>query len=126
VRLAFRFARRYDKPVIIQVNEDKTVTESLQTNEQVCYNGRTFGDQWKETLKNANISPAVVGKIQSFAQHYKKKTVTALEVSQWLKGTERNARRILTELEKLNLAEVTGEEQSGYRGRPRKIYALKL
>lgn len=126
VRLAFRFARRYDKPVIIQVNEDKTVTESLQTNEQVSYNGRTLGDQWKETLKNANISPAVVGKIQSFAQHYKKKTVTALEVSQWLKGTERNARRILTELEKLNLAEVTGEEQSGYRGRPRKIYALKL
>jgi DNA-binding PadR family transcriptional regulator len=44
----------------------------------------------------------------------------------WLKGTERNARRILSEMERLGLVKVSGEEQSGNRGRPKKIYELQL
>jgi hypothetical protein len=122
VRLAFQYARKHDTPVIILINEEKQVIEQSRSLETISYNGRVWGEQWESRLKDANISPAVVSKIKSLAHHYKKTQITSQELSVWLKGTERNARRILTEMERLELVKVSGEEQSGHRGRPKKIY----
>jgi hypothetical protein len=124
VRLAFQYARKQDIPVIIMIDEDKQVIERSETTETISYNGRVWGEQWESLLKDANISPATVSRIQSLAQHYKKTHITSQELSTWLKGTERNARRILSEMERLRLVKVSGEEQSGNRGRPKKIYEL--
>jgi hypothetical protein len=124
VRIAFQYARKHDTPVIILINEDKQVIEQFGPLETISYNGRIWGEKWENQLKDANISPAVVSKIQSLAHHYKKTQITSHELSVWLKGTERNARRILTEMERLELVKVSGEEQSGNRGRPKKIYEL--
>jgi hypothetical protein len=122
VRLAFQYARKHDTPVIILINEDKQVIEQSRSLETISYNGRVWGEQWETRLKDANISPAVVSKIQSLAHHYKKTRITSQELAVWLKGTERNARRILSEMERLELVKVSGEEQSGHRGRPKKIF----
>jgi hypothetical protein len=122
VRLAFQYARKQDLPVIILVNEDKQVVEKSSALETISYNGRVWGDEWETRLKNASISPAVVSKIQSLAHYYKKTQITSQELAVWLKGTERNARRILSEMDRLELVKVSGEEQSGNRGRPKKIY----
>lgn len=126
VRLAFQYARKQHKPVIILINEDKQVIERFKSVEAISYSGRVWGEEWESRLKDANISPAIVSKIQSLALHYKKTHITSQELSGWLKGTERNARRILTEMEKLKLVKVSGEEQSGQRGRPKKIYEIIL
>lgn len=126
VRLAFQYARKQDKPVIILIDEDKQVIEHFKSVDPIAYTGRVWGEEWESRLKDANISPAIVSKIQSLALHYKKTHITSQELSSWLKGTERNARRILTEMERLKLVKVSGEEQSGQRGRPKKIYEIML
>lgn len=124
VRLAFRHARSYEEPVIVSVNEEKEVSESILPGHVISFQQRKWGEDWKLKFKEANLSVTIVSKIDSLSKHYGKTIVTAQELSQWLKRTERNARRILTELEYLGLAKVTGEEQLEGRGRPRKLYKL--
>ncbi|WP_202081003.1 hypothetical protein [Caldalkalibacillus salinus] len=125
VRTALQYGRQYDTPVVVSVNEDKEVTEYLQE-DLVSYQQRGLGSRWEKKVKDAHIGPSVVSKIETFARRYGQDTITAHELSQWLKGTERNARRILREMEKVGLVKVTGEEQPGHRGRPRKVYQLLI
>ncbi|KHF39158.1 hypothetical protein [Halalkalibacter okhensis] len=125
VRVAFQHARKHDDLVIIIVNENQEVTEVFESNEVITYQQRNSSSFWKERLQDSNISPAVASKIVSMARHYKKEMLTTQDVASWLHGTERNARRILTELEKVGVVQVCGEEQSGGRGRPRKVYELQ-
>ncbi|MFF2449900.1 hypothetical protein ACFVSW_22935 [Neobacillus sp. NPDC058068] len=124
VRLAFRHASNYEESVIVSVNEEKEVTECILPGHVISFQQRKWGDDWKLKFKEANLSVTIVSKIDSLSKYYGKTIVTAQELSQWLKRTERNARRILTELEYLGLVKVTGEEQLEGRGRPRKLYKL--
>jgi len=124
VRLAFRHVCNHEGPVIVSVNEEKEVTESIRPDHVISFQQRKWGDDWKIKFKSANLSVTTVSKIESLSNHYGKTIVTAQELSQWLKRTERNARRILTELECLGLVKVTGEEQLEGKGRPRKLYKL--
>ncbi|MFC4712164.1 hypothetical protein [Planococcus dechangensis] len=125
VRLALDYAREKDSGVVINIDEDGRVTEINATVGRIRYSRRSSEANWQEALKDASISQTVIAKIESLSRHYAKEEVTALELSQWMNSTERNARRILTELESVGVAEVAGEE-SGRRGRPRKIYRLLL
>ena len=125
-RLATQYARDKKDPVVVIVDENKTVTENQENENTLSYNNRKISDEWDEILINASISPATVNKIKSLALHYKKTNITSKELSNWMKSTERNARRILTELENVGLARISGEEQSGQRGRPRKVYELQF
>lgn len=124
VRLALQYARQHQSSVVVSVNEEKEVSEYLQSGDgdAISYPQRKWGKEWEERFKDAKISPAMISKIESLSRHYKMNVVTAQEISRWLKGTERNARRILSEMEHLGLAKITGEEQPGHRGRPRKMY----
>ncbi|MDM5227188.1 hypothetical protein QUF73_13325 [Cytobacillus sp. NJ13] len=126
LRIAIQYARDKETPVIILVDESKQVTEKAAVNESFSYSGRSLGKEWEKKLKDSQISPAVISKIQSLSQHYRKSIVTSQELSLWLKSTERNARRILAEMERLQLVQLAGEEQSGQRGRPKKIYKLNI
>lgn len=126
VRLALKHGRKHEKPVIISVNENKQVTEAFHSDEAFTYDQRRIKEQWKGKLGNSNLSPAVVSKLSSLLKHYRKTEVTSSEIAQWLSSSERNARRILNELEQVNLAQIVGEEQSGSRGRPKKVYRLEI
>jgi hypothetical protein len=126
VRFAFQHARKQQSPVIISVDEDKHVTESIQSGDRVFYKQRAWGSDWEERFKQANISPKIVSKVESLANHYGTYEISSLELSRWMNSTERNARRILLELEGVGMAKVTGEEKLGLRGRPRKLYKLKF
>ncbi|WP_026688823.1 hypothetical protein [Alteribacter aurantiacus] len=124
VRLAFREARSTRERIIVTVDEDKAVHQVYEDKGEVTYNQRMWGEEWLEKFKAAHISPAIVSKIQSISSYYGRETVTAKDISTWLNSTDRNARRILTALEEMGLARISGEEQPGQRGRPRKIYKL--
>lgn len=123
VRLALDYAREKENGVVINIDEGGTVTEINSSGERLRYSRRSSESKWQEALKGAAISQTVIARIESLSRHYAKDELTALELSQWMNSTERNARRILTELEGIGLAEVAGEE-SGRRGRPRKLYRL--
>jgi hypothetical protein len=125
VRLALQYARQHQSSVVISVNEEKVVNEFTKPGEKgITFKQRQWGEEWEEKFKDARISLTMISKIESLTRHYKKDVVTAQEISRWLKGTERNARRILSEMERLGLATVRGEEQPGSRGRPRKVYQM--
>ncbi|SDY08970.1 hypothetical protein SAMN05421736_101338 [Evansella caseinilytica] len=126
VRLALQYARKHEKPVIIQVDDNKDVTEVFRDAAAYTYGQRRLSEQSNKQLLDVQVSPAIVSKLESLVKHYNKPEVTSQDVAHWLSSTERNARRILTELHRVKLAEMIGEEQSGTRGRPRKIYRLKF
>ncbi|KMJ58345.1 hypothetical protein AB685_10615 [Bacillus sp. LL01] len=126
VRQAFHHAREKKTSSLVCVNEDRDVTEFFNTKDKLSFQSRSLGQEWEAKLKDVNISPTIVSKIKSLAQYYQKDVITSQDLASWLKSTERNARRILTELERSGLVRVSGEEQSGHRGRPRKIYTLSF
>ncbi|MHC8514266.1 hypothetical protein [Sporosarcina sp. ITBMC105] len=123
-RLAIQYARSKDTGWVITVDENKKVSEIEEKNSKIIYDRRSSYDEWGEQLEKANISPAAFNRIHSMALHYKKTEITSNELATWINSTERNARRILSELEAVGVVEITGEEQSGQRGRPRKVYRL--
>ncbi|MBW3111457.1 hypothetical protein KYJ26_06430 [Bacillus sp. MCCB 382] len=126
VRLAFQHARKHESSIVVSVNEDKTVTEILPSTSSVTYSLNNLGEEWKEAFKDSSVSSAIVSKILSLSRHYEKEEITSQDLSRWLKSTERNGRRILTEMERIGIVRISGEEQSGGRGRPRKLYQFQL
>ncbi|MDQ0268212.1 hypothetical protein [Cytobacillus purgationiresistens] len=125
VGIAFDHAREKKVPVVVTVNEEKEVTIYLDDGEEISFYTRKYGREWEKIFKDAGISPKIVSKIESLSVHYQKTAITSQDLAHWLKSTDRNARRILVEMERLGLAKVSGEE-SGHRGRPRKIYELQI
>lgn len=123
VRIAFRHAREEKVPVVITINEDKEVSKYLDEKDPVAFQARNKGIEWEKIFKDASISSALAAKIASLAQHYEKLSLSSQDLARWLNSTERNARRILAEMERIGIAKVVGQESIG-RGRPRKVYEL--
>ncbi len=125
VRTAFRNARKNTSSKVVLVDEKKKVTEYLTERKALQYDYQKWVDgEWSEALRKANISPTALAKIESLANFYKKEEVNAQEVASWLGSSERNARRILAELENLKLATSKSIQLNGSKGRPRKVYRL--
>ncbi|WP_018923486.1 hypothetical protein [Salsuginibacillus kocurii] len=123
MRKALQESRELEDSVIRTIDEDKTVKENYEDQAALFYGQRKWGGIWKEQ-DTTPISPGMAEKIESLANYYNQRIVSPHELASWLHSSDRNARRVLTSLEKMGLARVSGEEQSGSRGRPRKIYEL--
>ncbi|MYL34537.1 hypothetical protein GLW05_13145 [Pontibacillus yanchengensis] len=124
VRLGFRHTKHYEKPTILIVDEDQTITLKHQEENEISYQTMETGSAWLEKIKGAALSPGVVSKIISYSNQYGRQEFTSQDLSRWLQSTERNGRRILTEMERVGLVQQCGEAQSGERGRPRKVYTF--
>ncbi|WP_101842077.1 hypothetical protein [Halobacillus sp. Marseille-P3879] len=121
VRLGFRHIKDYDKPILLVVDDDQSISAKHQE-EQINYSTVEIGASWKEKMKDVNLSPGVVSKITAYANHYRREQFSSQDLARWLKSTERNGRRILAEMERVGIVEQSGEAQSGERGRPRKLF----
>ncbi|PTL38230.1 hypothetical protein [Alkalicoccus saliphilus] len=124
VHQALREARRREGQVIISVNENNEMTEYFAGEGSLSYASQ-LGPDWSDKLKG-KVAPGIVSKIFSYARYHQQQEVTARDIARWLTSSERNARRILHELEEAGLAKVSGEEQEVRRGRPRKVFALQF
>ncbi|MCD5324235.1 MULTISPECIES: ATP-binding protein [Pontibacillus] len=124
VRFGFRNYKTFDEPTLLIVDEYQSITLKQQ---EAAISYQTVGaGEWADKIKDAALSPGVVSKIISYAHHYERTTFTSQDLSRWLQSTERNGRRILSEMEKVGLVQQSGEAQSGERGRPRKVFSLVL
>lgn len=74
--------------------------------------------------QKAGMSPVTLGKVAHVLEKLGKTEVTSVELSQHLKITPRQARRILTQLKTAGAAEQIGEEGHSIIGRPRSIYRI--
>lgn len=121
VRLAFQHARQTDEPLLVLVDEKENI-RLLETMDDESYESKSFGADWDKKFEGATISAQTASKLHAYAIQYRKQAFTAHDVALWMKSTDRNGRRIVTELERLGVISLAGEEQLGGRGRPRKVY----
>ncbi|MBT2600200.1 MULTISPECIES: hypothetical protein [Oceanobacillus] len=125
VRKGFHHQKVQHLPSIIIIDEDERITVKHGNDASVSYKTIELGESWRNKIKHTGVSPGVVHRIFSYSKQYNHREFTAQDLSRWLKGTDRNARRIITLLEKANIIEQCGEIQSGIRGRPRRVFCFK-
>lgn len=125
VRLGFRHIDEEDQQTILFMDENQTITKKQRSELDIMYKSGETGSAWKERLKDASLSPGIVSKMLAYSKQYGREHFSSQDLSRWLKSTERNGRRILSEMERVGLVEQCGEVQSGERGRPRKVFQFK-
>ncbi|MDX6151893.1 hypothetical protein [Marinococcus sp. PL1-022] len=124
-RRALQEAREAKTNSIIIVDEDLRITEHKSAIGSFTYEQRNM-HRGEEKGTESSLSPAFLSKLHSLSRYYSQDIVTAQDIARWLNSSLRNARRILLKLEENQIAVQTGEEQSGHRGRPRRVYRLQF
>jgi hypothetical protein len=119
VRYGFQHNREMEASLTV-VEEDHSVVVKHAADESFSYRPVQLGAAWIKKLNN--VSPAVVAKIEAAVQQYGKSEFSPQDIARWLQSTDRNGRRIVSEMLKAEIIEVCGEMQSASRGRPRKLY----
>lgn len=113
-----------DKRIVI-IQEDGVIIESADQDDKLVYSFRTNDQEIMAKLKTSGISVKTFNKVAALVRRMGWDSFTAKDLAVQLQMTERNARRIMTELSEAGLADSIGEEAPGVRGRPTKIYRFK-
>ena len=106
------------------VLDDKTISGPLGSTQQIDY--QYASAQLEEVSKKTSLSQATLSKICHALKIYGRNELNALELATILQILPRSARRILTCLTEHGYAEEIRSEMSETKGRPRKIYKIKL
>lgn len=125
-RLALLHAQNHNPNCAFLVENNGVVNGPLNKNQSISYEYRNENEETGRILKESGVSITTFNKIMSVQKNLGKHTITAAEISDWLKMTQRNARRILNDLSKVGIAEIVGQEAPTSRGRPRNIYQVGL
>lgn len=120
-RLALAYSKQKMENNIFLVDEEGKVMGPLKDNSE-SYSTRSI--DFGNVFEGLKIGPMQWSRVKAYVKQYSKDEVTANQLAEWLNVTDRNARKILNELVKGNLAEIIGEEQPGPKGRPRKVYRI--
>ncbi|RNB52885.1 ArsR family transcriptional regulator [Brevibacillus gelatini] len=104
--------------------DDKSVVGPLGRDEQIAY--RYDSKKLQELSQLTSLSVMTLSKLESILKKRGKQEINAHELASHMQILPRSARRILIELESKGIAEVVGEENPHPRGRPRKVYRIRL
>ncbi|MCC2446668.1 hypothetical protein LKL89_22930 [Bacillus cereus] len=121
---AIQHSRGMKKRGIVIVQDDGKIVESPGDKKELCFTSRTHSEVLLEKLKKGNISVKTYKKIAALIDKMKWNCFTTKELAAHLEMTERNVRRIVTEMCEVDLAQCIGQETYATRGRPSKIYRL--
>ncbi|MEN1967791.1 hypothetical protein WMZ97_06875 [Lentibacillus sp. N15] len=122
--IALDYSKLQGKNIAILANENGDLEGPLHNHDSLSFSYRSDNLAIIEKLRNAGVNLSTYNKIISIQDKMGQGPVSANDLATWLDMTQRNARRILSDLEKHNLAKVVGAETPGTRGRPRKIYRI--
>ncbi|MFC5588931.1 hypothetical protein ACFPRA_08530 [Sporosarcina soli] len=125
-RLALLHAQNYNPNSAFLVENNGTVKGPLNKTKSISFEFRNEDEAIGNLLKESGVSITSFNKIMSVQRNLGKHNITAAEIAEWLKMTERNARRLLTNLTNVGIAKVVGQEAPTTRGRPRNIYQVGL
>lgn len=124
-RLALNYADKASKEnCIYLVDGNRTVSGPLEEPNSITFKFRTEDKDLIEKLNTARVSIATFEKIQLVQRDSVQSSITASDVAQRLEMTERNARKILSALQKSGLAELIGQETPTSKGRPRQVFRI--
>ncbi|WP_042477257.1 hypothetical protein [Bacillus ndiopicus] len=123
IELAFENNQNEADKKIFFDSQMKEIPEFITEGNQY-YTVERLPEDWKKVLKEHNYTPTIPAKIYHYLKLKKIESFDSELITNLLKNTDRNTRRILQDLEQMGLLEVT-EESTGKPGRPRKIYQFK-
>ena len=106
------------------VLDDKTISGPLGSAQQINY--QYASEQLEAVSKKTSLSQATLSKTCHALKIYGRDELNAQELASILQILPRSARRILTCLTEHGYAEEIRSEMSETKGRPRKIYKIKL
>ncbi len=124
-QVSIRQSKEMPERKILIVQDNGKITESIGKKEEITYSFRTEDKDFLQKLKKGNISVKTFHKIDALIRKMDWNDFTTKDLAAHLNMTERNARRIVTDLCEVGLIECIGEESSSFRGRPSKLYRLK-
>lgn len=124
--LALNHANNYGENTIMLGDGNGVIEGPLQNKNSISFSLRTNDAEVISKLKLSGINVSTYNKVISIQENLKQGFISAYELAKWLGMTQRNARRILGDLEKQGLAKVVGEEAPGTRGRPRRLFKVGL
>lgn len=124
--IALNNANEHDKNTIMLADETGMVKGPLNHENSISYNRRSIDPEVLEKLQRASVNVSTYNKVLAIQDKLRQNAISANELAKWLGMTPRNARRILSDLEKEGLAKVIGEETPGARGRPRRLFKVGL
>lgn len=127
VQQAFEFEGIANGRKIIYVDEDGTSSSQFGGQGTDAMPNITLPAFWDKVMKENGYREHIPLKIYQYIKMKNISNFTSDVITPLLKNTERNSRRILSELEQMGLIRVLEEENpSGKRGRPKKMYELVL
>src|SRR5699024_6848192 len=113
---AFLHARDYEMNCSMLVDEFGNIVGTLKEKESINYNTRNEKKILVEQLKKAGVNISTFNKIIYVQNNYCNHTISSTEIAELLHMSQRNARRILSSLEKVNLAKRVGKESPIQKG----------
>lgn len=122
--IALKHACTDSKGAWYVVKDDKTISGPLGSAEQLEY--QFSAPALEEISKKTALSINTLSKICHAIQVYGRNELNAQELANTLQILPRSARRILTILTENGYAEEVGLEMLEIKGRPRKIYKIKM
>jgi predicted transcriptional regulator len=108
-------------PVLLIVSNEKNIIQKTPKKLVSPLNSSEI----KKKLAEYDVNDRDVLRIALFVHKYKKVNFTVEDVAEWLHGTKRNARRILSDLVKEEVLEVYDKIRTSSRGRPSYLYRFK-
>lgn len=123
-QLALIHAKNYGPFYCFIVDNNGSVEGPLLQSDSIVFQYRTENKQISDKLQKAGVTISTYNKILSVQKNISQNSVTSAGIAERLKMTQRNANRILNDLEKQGLATIIGEESPVSRGRPRKVYRI--
>lgn len=122
---AIRESKRKEKQDIVIIQEDGAMIDAVGAEEELAYDYRTDDKEFLAKLKEGKVSIKTYKRIESLIRKMDWTNFTTKDLAIHLKMSERNAQRIVSNLDKVSLIEYVGEESHYARGRPVKVYQLK-
>ncbi len=107
------------------INEQKCLIGPLGSNHKLQVDVADNSNMQRAAQK-AGLSTLTLGKIQSLVDVLQSNQITTTDMSERLGMTKRNANRILKKMANAGFAEVLDQRAGSSRGRPSKVYEIKL
>lgn len=124
VHLGLKHNQEEYSVVIVDESQNISILEENEMHHPVQYSTKSTGKEWEQKIKNLGISVSAMTKIIAMVNHYHRSEFSSKDLMGWLSTSDRNARRILQQLEKGGIIKQCGEIQTGDRGRPMKLYCF--
>lgn len=124
--LALKYSKEAGEACAFVVSEDGRVVGPLGSHGGLDFRRSTVNKKVLNHAMLSGLSISTIGKIESVLSRNSTSSITPEQLAIGLSISKRNARRILSKLCDAGLAEVSGLDQPGTRGRPQRVYELKL